>query len=73
MEYLQDLGYIGLFIGCFLAATVIPFSAEFLLIGALVAGCNPLVTYVVATVGNSSGSLTSYFMGYLGKWEWIEK
>ena len=73
MEYLQELGYIGLFTGCFLAATVIPFSAEFLLIGALLAGCNPITTYIVATVGNSLGSLTSYFMGYLGKWEWIEK
>ncbi len=73
MECLQELGYIGLFIGCFLAATVIPFSAEFLLIGALVAGCNPLTTFAVATIGNSLGSLTSYCLGYLGKWEWIEK
>ncbi len=73
MEFLQGLGLLGLFIGCFLAATVIPFSAEFLLIGALVAGINPLATYITATVGNSLGSLTSYGLGYLGKWEWIEK
>ena len=73
MECLQELGYIGLFIGSFLAATVIPFSAEILLIGMLLAGGNPLVTFLVATTGNSLGSLTSYFMGYLGKWEWIEK
>ena len=73
MEYLQELGLIGLFIGCFLAATVIPFSAEILLIGALVAGFSPLATFCIATLGNSLGSLTSYTMGYLGKWEWIEK
>lgn len=73
MEYLQELGLIGLFIGCFMAATVIPFSAEFLLIGALLAGLNPLATFITATVGNSLGSLTSYGLGYLGKWEWIEK
>lgn len=73
MEGLLELGYIGLFVGCFLAATVIPFSAEILLVGMLLAGGNPLVTFCVATVGNSLGSLTSYGLGYLGKWEWIEK
>lgn len=69
----MELGYIGLFIGCFLAATVIPFSAEILLVGMLLAGGNPLVTFCVATLGNSLGSLTSYGLGYMGKWEWIEK
>ena len=73
MEGLLGLGLIGLFIGCFLAATVIPFSAEILLVGAMVAGCDPVTTFCVATLGNSLGSLTSYGMGYLGKWEWIEK
>lgn len=73
MEALLGLGYAGLFIGCFLAATVIPFSAEILLIGALLAGCSPLETFLVATTGNSLGSLTSYALGYMGKWEWIEK
>ena len=38
MEGLLGLGLIGLFIGCFLAATVIPFSAEILLVGALLVG-----------------------------------
>ena len=44
MEFLQEFGYIGLFIGTFLAATVIPFSSEFLIIGILVAGGNPLLS-----------------------------
>ena len=73
LEVLQEWGLVGLFIGSFLAATVIPFSAEILVIGALIAGCNPLATFFVATTGNSIGSLTSYYIGYLGKWEWIEK
>ena len=66
METLLGLGYVGLFIGCFLAATVIPFSAEILLIVALLAGCSPLETFLVATTGNSLGSLTSYALGYMG-------
>ena len=54
MEGLLGLGLVGLFIGCFLAATVIPFSAEILLVGALLAGCNPLTTFCVATQATSS-------------------
>ncbi|MBP3420283.1 MAG: DedA family protein [Marinifilaceae bacterium] len=73
LEFIQSWGLAGLFISCFLAATVIPFSAEILVITALLAGCNPIATYIVATIGNTLGSLTSYGMGYLGKWEWIER
>lgn len=73
MEFLQDFGYIGLFIGTFLAATVIPFSSEFLIIGILVGGGNPAISFLAATSGNWLGGLTSYYLGYLGKWEWIEK
>ena len=73
MEFLQEFGYIGLFIGTFLAATVIPFSSEFLIIGILVAGGDPLLSFILATVGNWLGGLTSYCLGYLGKWEWLEK
>lgn len=73
MEFLQDWGLIGLFIGTFLAATVIPFSSDFLIVGILLAGANPIASFIVATVGNWSGGLTSYWIGRSGKWEWIEK
>ncbi len=68
-----DLGYIGLFLGTFLAATVIPFSSDFLFVGILVAGGNPVLSFILATAGNWLGGLTSYYIGYVGKWEWIEK
>ncbi len=73
MEILGDLGYIGLFLGTFLAATVFPFSSDVLLVGVLLAGANPMISLVVATFGNWLGGLTSYYLGYLGKWDWIEK
>ena len=73
MEFLQDWGLIGLFIGTFLAATVIPFSSDFLIVGILLAGANPIASFIVATIGNWSGGLTSYWIGRSGKWEWIEK
>ena len=73
MESLLEYGLIGLFIGSFLAATVVPFSADVLVIGMLVAGANPVATIVVATAGNWLGGVTSYGIGRAGKWEWIEK
>ncbi len=73
MEYLQELGYIGLFLGTFLAATVLPFSSEILIIGIMIAGGDPWYSFFISTSGNWLGGLTSYYLGYLGKWEWIEK
>lgn len=74
MEGLLSLGYIGLFIGSFLAATIIPFSSEVLLTGMLIAEEEHIWTVVaVATAGNFLGGLTSYGIGRIGKWEWIER
>lgn len=73
MEFLQEWGYIGLFVGSFMAATVVPFSSDFLIIGLLLAGGNPLACFISATLGNWLGGLTSFGLGWLGKWEWIER
>ncbi len=73
MESLVEYGYIGLFIGAFLAATVIPFSSDALMVALLAVGGDPFVCVTVATLGNWLGGLSSYGLGYLGKWSWIEK
>ncbi|MGL5682679.1 MAG: YqaA family protein [Marinifilaceae bacterium] len=73
MEWLTQLGYFGLFIGSFLASTVVPFSADVLLVAILALGGNIWVCLLVATAGNWLGGLTSYWIGWLGKWKWIEK
>ena len=73
MESLLDYGLIGLFIGSFLAATVVPFSSDLLVIGMLALGGNPVLTIAVATLGNWLGGLTSYWLGWLGKLEWLER
>jgi membrane protein YqaA with SNARE-associated domain len=39
----------------------------------LLAGGSPWACFAWATSGNWLGSLTCYGLGYLGKWEWIEK
>ncbi len=73
VEFLLEYGYIGLFIGSFLAATVIPFSSDVFLVGLLAVGGEPVEAVTVATLGNWLGGMSSYYLGYVGKWEWIEK
>lgn len=69
----SQLGYLGLFIGSFLASTVIPMSADFLLVGMLALGGDAGLCLLLATSGNWLGGLTTYGIGWIGKWEWIER
>lgn len=73
MDWLESLGLLGLFIGTFLAATILPFSSDALYIAVLAATENPVGCLAVGTVGNWLGSVLTYWMGRIGKWEWIEK
>ena len=73
METLLKLGYLGLFLASFLASTVIPLSSEIVLTGLIAADFDVWTCIIVATFGNFLGGITTYGLGYLGKWEWIEK
>lgn len=70
---LESLGLIGLFIGCFLAATIMPFSSDALYVAVLLATKDSVGCLVWGTLGNWLGSVTTYWLGRLAKWEWIEK
>lgn len=63
----------GLFIGSFLASTVLPFPSEALLLGNIALGNNIWLCVFLAGLGNSLGGMTSFGLGWLGKMEWIEK
>lgn len=73
MEWLINLGYFGLFLGTLLAGTIIPLSSDVVLIGILALGGNPWICLIIATIGNWLGGCTSYWLGWFGKWEWLEK
>jgi membrane protein YqaA with SNARE-associated domain len=73
IDSLFDYNLWGLFLASFLAATVVPFSSEVLLTFLIVNGTDPFTAVLVASAGNWLGGMSSYFIGYLGKWEWIEK
>jgi len=68
-----EMGYAGLFFASFLAATIIPFSSDALVVAMANMDFDPFWTIVIATIGNTLGGLSSYGVGWLGKWEWIEK
>jgi len=73
MTELFEYGYWGLFLAGFLAATVLPFSSEAILSFFVYSGYDIFVTVAIAGLGNWMGGMLTYYMGYLGKWEWIEK
>lgn len=64
MDFFTDLGFIGLFIAAFLAATILPLSSEIVLTGLLLTGLSPSALVLTATAGNVLGSLTNYGLGY---------
>ncbi len=73
MELLIEYGYWGVFIAAFLAATILPFSSEVVLTGVLLAGASYWPCMIAATAGNFLGGMSCYWLGLLGKIEWIEK
>ena len=56
--------YGSLFISAFLAATILPVSSEVVLAGLLAAGRgDPVLLFVVATIGNTLGSVVNWILG----------
>lgn len=68
-----EYGYFGLFLASFLAATIIPFSSEALLSFMIYSGYNIYYCIIIATIGNTFGGMSSFYLGYIGKWKWLEK
>ena len=59
--------YFILFISAFVSATLIPFGSEALFIYDITQGYNLYLLLVVATVGNSLGSIVNYYIGLKGE------
>lgn len=73
MEFLTEYGYLGLFLGSFIAATIFPLSSEGILVALIYAGLDVKICILVATVGNWLGSLSSFGLGYIGRMDLVEK
>lgn len=75
IAFLIDWGYWGMLISAFLAGTIVPFSSETILLALLhpSLGLDPTICVIVATIGNTLGGLTCYFIGRAGNMDWIYK
>ena len=72
-QILIDWGYPGLFISALLAGSIVPFSSEIVLLGLVKLGLDPTLCLISASLGNTAGGMTCYYMGRLGRIDWIEK
>jgi membrane protein YqaA with SNARE-associated domain len=68
-EWLNQPGFVTLFVVSFLASTLLPLGSEWLLVMMLASGYEPLAAVAVASAGNYLGAVTTYLIGmYGGAW-----
>ena len=70
---LTSYGYVGMLISAFLAGSIFPLSSEIVMLGLMAAGLDPWTLVAYGTVGNALGSMFNYWIGTLGRIDWIEK
>ncbi len=68
-----EWGYWGLFTVAFLAATILPFSSDAVLAAMMFGEFDAVLLVIYASFGNWLGGMSSYALGLLGKWNWIQK
>jgi membrane protein YqaA with SNARE-associated domain len=73
ISLLISYGYWGMLLTAFVAGSFFPFSSEAVMTGLFAAGLDPWLLIVYGTIGNVAGGMFNYFVGRMGKLEWIEK
>ena len=73
IDFFYQYGLFGLFIAGFLSGSIFPFNSEAVLTLLIYSGFDPISSLIAATAGNTLGGISIYYLGYLGKMEWIEK
>ena len=72
-QFFTDWGYVGLFLSAFVAGSILPFSSEVVLVILVRMGLDPLLCLFAAASGNTLGGMTCYWIGHLGKRDWITR
>lgn len=73
IQLLIDWGYLGLFLSALIAGSILPFSSELVLAALVKLGLSPELCVLSAALGNTVGGMTCYYIGRLGRTDWIEK
>lgn len=71
--FCAEWGYWGMAIGAFAAGSIIPIGSEMIFLLLCCLGLNPWLLILSATVGNTLGGMSCYWMGMLGRREWIHR
>ena len=72
-QFFIDWGYWGLFISALVAGSILPFSSEAVMVVLVGMGLDPVWCLVAASAGNTLGGMTCYWIGTLGRSEWITR
>jgi len=72
-EIFQQYGLFGLFMAGFLSGSVFPFNSEAVLSLLILSGFDTVSCLIAVITGNVFGGASIFYLGYLGKVEWIEK
>lgn len=73
IQLLIDWGYLGLFLSALIAGSILPFSSELVLVALVKLGLSPALCVLSAALGNTVGGMTCYYIGRLGRTDWVEK
>lgn len=73
ISLLTEYGYAGMLVSGFLAGSIFPLSSELVMLGLMAAGLNPWQLVIYGTIGNALGSMFNYWIGTLGRIDWIER
>ena len=65
-QILADWGYWGLFFSAFIAGSILPFSSEAVMIVLVHMGLDPVLCVAAASLGNTLGGMSCYWIGTLG-------
>lgn len=61
------MAYLLIFFISFLSATLYPLASEAFVLGAIIEGLDAFYIFLLATLGNSLGSISTYALAFFGK------
>lgn len=70
---LESVSYLGLFVVSFISATLYPLASEAFVVGFLLKDFNPFLVFLIASLGNALGSLSTYALARFGESLILEK
>lgn len=73
VDILSQYGYWGMLVAAFMAGSFFPFSSEAVMVAFQAAGLDPWALIVYGTIGNVLGSMFNYYVGRLGRLDWVER